>query len=119
MRRQLISSDEARPAMVQHKRPCSDCPFRRASLCGWLGGIDVQAYLDLAHSDFPVRCHALRNTECAGAAIYRANVAKLSRNSNVLRLEKNTTIVFASPDEFRDHHMKRPWDDYESSEGDE
>ena len=74
MKRRLISSDEATPAGKQPIRPCSDCPWARASLPGWLGGLSTREWLELAHGEVRIECHVHPDAECAGAAVYRANV---------------------------------------------
>lgn len=106
-KRQLISSAEAVEGKVQHKRPCSDCPWARDSLNGWLGGLSAEEWVRIAHSDAVVDCHAIKNTQCAGIAIYRRNVCKQAMPPN-LRLEADRTAVFATPAEFIEHHSKLP-----------
>lgn len=103
-RRQLITSDEAVPATGQHKKPCSDCPWARKSLKGWLGGSTADDWLREAHGDHEIPCHTLTGAQCAGAAIYRRNVSKLSLNDGVLRLDADKELVFATPTEFKRHH---------------
>lgn len=103
MTRKLISSAQAAKGKVQHTQPCSDCPMARSSLNGWLGGATPQEYVQLAHSDAVVDCHAIRKTQCAGMSIYRANVCK-RRDPPQLQLPKDTSKVFATPMEFIAHH---------------
>lgn len=105
MTRRLISRDEAVEGVRQHTRPCSDCPWARASLEGWLGGGSVDEWLQTAHSDAVVDCHAINHMQCAGIAIYRRNVAKLALPPN-LKLEADRVSVFANPSEFREHHTR-------------
>lgn len=107
MHKQLISIDEAKPSAVQHKAPCSDCPFRRDSLPGWLGGSTSAQYAKLACSDEIILCHTVIGPQCAGAAIYRANICKEVRSKKVLRLPKDKVKVFAWVTEFMEHHMQR------------
>lgn len=104
MRKKLITSDEAVPAKKQHKRPCSDCPWSKKSLPGWLGGLSAEEWLQVAHGDSPVPCHALKGAQCAGLAIYRANVGKAPREVECIRLDADRDAVFASPQKFTDHH---------------
>lgn len=106
-RRQLISSDEAVKAKCQHKAPCSDCPWSRQSLNGWLGGASIDAWLHRAHGDDVVDCHTLRGAQCAGIAIYRRNVCKRSHPINLV-LPKDEVAVFSTPMEFRAHHEQLP-----------
>jgi hypothetical protein len=103
-RRQLLTDDDAVPATCQHERPCSDCPWARASLAGWLGGNTVEEWLGFARGEGAIPCHVLDGAECAGAAIFRANISKLPRNRAVLRLPADPQAVFANPMEFLAHH---------------
>ena len=105
MKRTLISSDEAVKGKAQHTKPCSDCPMTRTALRGWLGGATPEEYRRLAHSDTVVDCHAIRRTQCAGMAIYRANVVKRCDPPNLV-LPKDERAVFASPMEFLKHHER-------------
>jgi hypothetical protein len=107
-RRLLISSDEATPATRQHQRPCSDCPWRRDSLAGWLGVMSPREWLSAAHGDGTIECHVHPGAQCAGAAIYRANVAKLPRLLSALRLPADRRRVFGAPAEFLEHHGQLP-----------
>jgi hypothetical protein len=100
----LISSAEAKPTNRQHKTPCSDCPFRRDSLPGWLGGYEPDQYAQLAHSDERIDCHTKIGPQCAGAAIYRENVCKSPRDKSVLLLPQNKEKVFGRMQEFLEHH---------------
>lgn len=101
--KKLISSDEAVEAECQHTEPCSDCPWRRDALKGWLGGHTADEFVDIARSDFPYPCHTITNQQCAGMAIYRRNICKVPRPPAIV-LEKDTETVFATPMEFTEHH---------------
>lgn len=107
MGNQLISSAGAVQADHQHTNPCSDCPMRRDSLPGWLGGDNPDRYVKMLHGDSVVPCHVIDNQQCAGVAIYRANVIKRCDPPN-LRLPKDPIAVFAWPSEFLDHHHNSP-----------
>jgi hypothetical protein len=100
----LISSDDGRRSNRQHKTPCSDCPMRRDSLPGWLGGATPEEYKLLAHSDEVVDCHVITNQQCAGMAIYRANVVKRCEPPNLV-LPKDHKLVFGFG-EFLPHHNR-------------
>lgn len=106
-RRQLISSDEAVQAKCQHKTSCSDCPWDRKALNGWLGGNTIDEWIQMAHGETKVECHTLIGAQCAGIAIYRTNVCKMVRGDN-LKLPSDREKVFATPMEFRDHHELLP-----------
>lgn len=102
--RKLISKDEARPSTVQHKTPCSDCPFRRDSLAGWLGGETPEFFMSLAQSEATYDCHTKIGPQCAGLAVFRANICKTPRNPQALLLKRDTEKVFSWPAEFLKHH---------------
>lgn len=101
---------EANECGKQITKPCEDCPFRRASLPGWLGASTPAEYCFTAHQDGIIECHTkLLNGEpiqCAGAAIYRNNTCKRV-SLPVLTLPKDTKSVFATPLEFLEHHCKK------------
>jgi hypothetical protein len=106
--KQLISGEEARPAKRQHKTPCSDCPWARRALPGWLGNPTADEWLRSAHGESLIDCHTRIGMQCAGSAIYRANMAKVCRSPEILTLPPNKLIVFATPMEFKAHHEKGP-----------
>lgn len=107
-KRQLITIDEAVEAKGQHEKPCSDCPFARASLPGWLGGESVAVWLAEAHGNMDIPCHTLKGAQCAGSAIYRTNVLKRNVADGVLLLPADRELVFATPTEFAAHHNRGP-----------
>jgi len=107
MGKQLICSDEAAQARIQHTKPCSDCPFARTALNGWLGGYSIDDWLATAHGDAPEPCHVIDNQQCAGIAIYRRNVCKRVEPPT-LKLPADRDKVFATPMEFRAHHERFP-----------
>ena len=103
-RGQLITREEAKVAKGQHKSPCSDCPWARRSLAGWLGDTSREEWFSDAHNEVRIDCHTKIGAQCAGAAIYRANESKLPRSSELLKLPADREKVFAGPQEFWDHH---------------
>jgi hypothetical protein len=107
MGKKFISSEDAVQAKCQHTTPCSDCPWRRDSLNGWLGGASKEEWIQVAHGDQVVPCHTLKGAQCAGLAVYRANVAKLPYPPN-LKLPKDKELVFAMPNQFLEHHSRLP-----------
>lgn len=114
MKRKFVTCDEAITLKSQHAKPCADCPFSRGCIKGWLGGssvnkgelASVDEWLWAAHGESRIDCHTTTNMQCAGAAIYRANVCKDPRDKSLLRLPPDKTLCFASPVEFRNHHEK-------------
>lgn len=106
-RRQLLTTDDAVPAVQQHAAPCSDCPWARTALRGWLGGLDPKTWVEDARSDAVIQCHVLIGAQCAGVAIYRANICKRPRpGSGNITLPANRVTVFATPMEFLNHHKR-------------
>jgi hypothetical protein len=112
-RRLLVSAEEARPSKKQHVRPCGDCPWRRDALKGWTGASTTKEWLTYAHGEDIVYCHTMSGPrdgstmgpQCAGLAIYRANVCKIPRNrAQQLILPADRGAVFASPAEFKQYH---------------
>jgi hypothetical protein len=104
MARQLVSASEACAARGQHTKPCADCPWGRKALPGWLGSNTSAEWLQIAHSECQIECHTALGAQCAGAAIYRANVCKSIRTPAIIRLPRDAERVFATPMEFRAHH---------------
>lgn len=107
MRRRLLTYDQAVVTRAQHKRPCSDCPFSRKSIRGWVP--DTKGWIESVHGEARMECHTKKTAtgeahQCAGAAIYRNNVHKSPRDASLLILPRDTRTVFASPQEFLDHH---------------
>jgi len=106
----------------QHKTPCGKCPFRRASLPGWLGGRTALEFAELANTEARMPCHShhrdgvdyeeaqtpgtpmYQSPQCAGRAIYWANQIKAPRTSDLLTLPKDEASVIGWPTEFIQHH---------------
>lgn len=104
-------------------RPCAECPFRRASLPGYLGSDTPENFIATALADYPMPCHltvdysdpewrakwerAGEGRLCAGAAIFFANLCKLSRDRDRPALPVDRALVFAHPGEFLAHHGDR------------
>jgi len=55
--KKCISSAEAEPATRQHTKPCSDCPWARTALNGWLGGQSIEDWLADARGEEPTKVH--------------------------------------------------------------
>lgn len=93
--------------------PCSECPWRRVSWRGHLGPLSATEWVEKAHSDAAIECHlTVRQSgaewnevrQCRGAAIFRANVLKTPRNPLVVTGPQDREAVFASNQEFIEHH---------------
>lgn len=103
-RKQILSIDEGKPATKQHKSPCSDCPFARKAVSGWLGGLTPEQSALQAAGEVKIDCHVHLGVQCAGAAIYRSNTCKSPRDKSLLILPRDTTKVFKNHIEFIAHH---------------
>ena len=101
--RKGITSEEAVVGKVQHTKACSDCPWRRDSLKGWLGGHSPEEFVHIAHSDTRYDCHTLKGQQCAGMAIYRRNTCKRV-DPPLLTLPADHEHVFSNRREFLGHH---------------
>jgi len=58
------------------KEPCKECPFRKSSLKGWLGGLTARETWDYVLSEFDFACHMTRKkpdakmSRCKGSQIF-------------------------------------------------
>lgn len=102
----IITRAEARPSKTQHSQPCGDCPFRRNSVPGWLGGSSPRDFIGLALGDGIYPCHSKIGPQCAGLAIFRANICKAPRDPKALQLKPDKNKVFSWPQEFLHHHSR-------------
>lgn len=106
------------------KKPCSDCPFRKNSLPGWLG--DYENAQDLHNlvmtQEAPFPCHLTHEDEdisfteagnedhplCAGALLYMRKAFKLPRNKVIAEISKSLDIkemenILSVPEFFKHH----------------
>jgi hypothetical protein len=103
----ITSSEEAKISNRQPDAPCHDCPWRRDAPSGWLGGLSAQEWIAEAHGEARIDCHTVNGDpqpQCAGAAIYRANVCKRVRDPEAVHLKADRKTVFSNPNEFKEHH---------------
>jgi hypothetical protein len=70
--------------------------------------LTADTWLRAAHGEERVECHTLTGAQCAGAAIYRANVCKVPRDESLLKLKTDRAVVFAGPHQFKEHHEEKP-----------
>lgn len=103
-RRRCVRTEEAPRSKEQQTTPCGDCPFARNALKGWLGGSTTDQWKLALNGDHKIPCHAIRGPQCAGAAILRSNIFKRPRDKSVLILPADRKKVFATLDEFDQHH---------------
>lgn len=103
--------------------PCVECPLRRDSAPGYLGGYTPKMYLEILHSPASIACHARagfhsgetgKQRHCAGVAAFRANVGHVCELHGVLtKAQESTDLIgqdkehyFASDQELVAHHEK-------------
>jgi len=103
--KRLLTYHDAVKTRIQHTKPCSDCPWARVSLPGWLGQVSAEDWLALAHGEGICECHATDKL-CAGFAIFRANVCKVPRDPGSFRLPADKVTCFSSNAEFLAHHKR-------------
>ena len=94
----------------QHITPCDDCPWARKAIPGWLGDDSVARWLNVAHGHGRMFCHTRtinrKAAQCAGAAIFRANVCQGVDPGN-LSLPPDKVRVFSWDTEFAEHHLRQ------------
>ena len=102
--KKVLSHQDGAPTNRQHFKPCLDCPWRRDAAPGWLGELSADEWVTLAHGEGSAECHVHHTQQCAGLAVYRANVCKAPRNPALLRLPADRRLVFGTPDQFLEYH---------------
>jgi hypothetical protein len=126
----------ASPYRSPVKQPCNDCPFRRASMPGWLGAGSPESFLDCLQRDEPLPCHQTVDYEdplwaekwsaqevgsmCAGALVFMANKMQRPRSREFPTMPPDKVVVFANSVEFVRHHREaavRSWEDVDQNEG--
>lgn len=96
------------------KEPCNECPWRRESAAGWLGPHPPEDWIMMAHGETPIMCHKTvtedenfeGTKQCRGAAMFRAHIAKSPRRADMPTGPVDKEKVFATNDEFMEHHTK-------------
>lgn len=107
--KQVVSSDDEDvvESDEQHTKPCADCPWARKAVNGWLGSLTSEQWLREAFGEARIDCHTIIGPQCAGAAIFRANICKKPRDRSLLLLPPDNKLVFSNPMEFTEHHSKK------------
>jgi hypothetical protein len=103
------------------KEPCRECPLRRDSVPGYLGGYTPKMYTDIMHGPASIACHSSegfhegqieKQRHCTGVAAYRANVGHIcaiqgrptAAHTSTQLIGHDEEHYFASPEEFVAHH---------------
>ena len=107
--------------MPQHRStPCGSCPFSRAVKPGTLGGSHPTVFVGQSIGPFVLNCHTadgyehkrtdcLAVAQCAGAAIFRANLGVADRLPDAIhKLPADHELVFSSHAELVSHHCQMP-----------
>lgn len=106
---------------LAQKVACAECPLRRDSAPGYLGGYSPEMYIDVLHGPASIACHKfLKNPldqqhVCTGVAAFRANVGHVCKiNGHITGAQDSTDFVgpdrenfFASDAEFLAHHRNK------------
>src|SRR5258706_14268375 len=90
---------------IAGEKPCNECPFRRASMPGWLGAGTPQSFVIEISYEHPLPCHRTLDYSdpdwlakwtdqkvgrvCAGALILAANMSKRPRDPAFPRLPRD------------------------------
>jgi hypothetical protein len=98
--------------------PCNECPFRKNSARGWLGGITVQeTYSAVMHHEENFACHLTRHkkeqqmSRCRGSLLFMKKGGKLPRYNRQLaeaidKVGKVSMDNILSVVEFFKHHSR-------------
>lgn len=92
--------------MPHMRRPCSDCPFRKDTLEGWLGGERMTEILD---ADSFV-CHKKPSRQCAGHMLLMDGDNAYVQLASRLRIPLGISgreLVFDTQADCIDHHDKQ------------
>lgn len=113
--------------MKQRTKPCKECPFRKDNVLTGPnpGGSPPEVYVGQSQGPFWLPCHMEKAydgkdtdphavSQCAGAAIYRANLGLIDRMpAQILRLPEDKESVFTSHVEFMSHYTGTPVEEME------
>lgn len=107
------------------KTPCVECPFRRDSASGYLGGYTPEMYLDAVKSPASLACHKSpgfhegdieKQRVCTGLAAFRANIGHVAAvdtpygriptaaHESTQYVGCDDETYFGNEKEFYDHH---------------
>ncbi len=100
---------------VKGRKPCNECPYRKGTKFN--GGSPPEVYIGQAYGPYLLSCHLSpgyfanprdpSHLQCAGAAIFRANIERDTvMPPKMLRLPKDTEVVFETPAEMFAHHRR-------------
>lgn len=88
------------------KKPCSNCPFRKDSLKGWLGEERMQ---EIVNAD-SFTCHKHKSPnrlQCAGHMLLKGDENAFNRVASAMDIDTQVTgrdLVFTTKEECVNHH---------------
>lgn len=105
------------------RTPCNECPLRRDSKAGYLGGYTPEMYIEVLHGPASLACHSSKGfhegiletqRHCTGVAAFRANVGHVCHAHGFTTMAQHAVEVigpdpetyFATDAEFVEHHRK-------------
>lgn len=104
---------------ISHTTPCAECPWRKASLQGYLGGWEPYDYADTVSLNTIPACHCKdkgalhpETAFCAGAASVMANACIMPHEADpsqegaveMVKAVGRRDDTFAHPKEFYEYH---------------
>ena len=92
---------------LKHKKPCKECPWKRNSAAGYLGGNITEDYCDAQKVASPIQCHMARGCYCIGALISLNNSSAVPRDKSHAEAADEvgkSRLVFGHWTGFRLHH---------------
>lgn len=109
--------------MAKLLKPCSECPWRRSSIRGWLGASTPREFLATTMAEHRMPCHKTIDYErpdwkvaaaaaplCVGSLVFLANICKIPRDPDLaaarMMVAADREEVFSSPSQFLDHHSR-------------
>lgn len=66
-------------------KPCAECPFRKDSIKGWLGGETAQSTFDMVRHEADFACHMTRHkkveemSRCRGFLLFSKKISKIPK----------------------------------------
>lgn len=105
---------------LRHTEPCKECPWRKDSLQGYLGGHDPEMYADAVAANEVTACHCRdfgpdddRTSMCAGALAVAANACILPHRTEggpeARERVGRRNDCFGHPAFFYEYHAGKPY----------
>jgi hypothetical protein len=112
-----VNTDWGDQRQLRHKTPCSECPFRKNSMKGFLGGYDLSEYATPAGLGMPTTCHQHDHGGaehpdsrfCAGSCSVIANdpnIKPIAGYGEIIAKVGPREDTFATMEEFTVHHLE-------------